>query len=273
MKNYLLIIIFIIVFSNVKAQAQIFIPTPPAIYIPQLDPVYMHIQNQVFQNMMRSASVDDARGERTNSAKTTTYSAGYTTFNPRRENYLPKLLAQSNKASAADQRQAEQFFNQLIVKYEQATPHHKMPKNDIAYAFLYFILTNYEVYYDLFPFPVEKDPRTKYARNESERAALLKEKSLLPTTVEEDEALYEKFREMLSAKPEVRKMTDADKQKVTETFAILSGIVNFSYDKAVKDGNDKLVEEVHLAAKQNLEGLLGISMEQVKKTLAGARLQ
>lgn len=52
MKKILLTVIFVMVFSSVGATAQtIFIPQPPVVvYIPLLDSVRMHIQNQVFRD-------------------------------------------------------------------------------------------------------------------------------------------------------------------------------------------------------------------------------
>jgi len=269
----LLVVIFAIVLTSIGANAQqIFIPTPPAIYIPQLDPVRMHIQNQVFQNMVTAAS---HRGSTSNGKKRVSAPGGvdYTMFKPRQENYLPKLLTQAGKGNAAEQRQAEQFFNSLIEKYEQGSPHHELPKNDVAYALVHFILVNYEAFYDLAPLPLEKDPWAKRARTESHRIALMNEKKSLLTTTEEDRAMYYQFKEMLSAKPDFKKMTDAEKQKMTEMLVITCGIVQAAYDKAIANEDENLLNEAHKAAKNSLEELLGVSIDKIKFDLSGIHLK
>ena len=268
----LIVVIFVIAFTSIGANAQqIFIPTPPAIYIPQLDPVRMHIQNQVFQNMVTAASAHGA----TKSTKTRTspVASGYTMFKPRQENYLPKLLAQAGKGNTVEQRRAEQFFNSLIEKYEQGSPHHELPKNDVAYALVHFILVNYEAFYDLAPMPMEKDPWAKRARTESHRTALMNEKKSLLTTTEEDRAMYYQFKEMLSAKSEFKKMTDAEKQKMTEMLVITCGIVQAAYDKAIETEDEILLSEAHKAAKNSLQELLGVSIDKIKFDLSGIHLK
>lgn len=274
MKNFfLLVVLFVIAFSSFGVTAQtVFIPRPPVVYIPQLDPVRMHIQNQVFRNMVTAAS---QRGG-TTGAKKRSPAAGavdYTIFNPRQENYLPKMLAQAGKGNPAEQRQTEQFFNSLIEKYEQGSPHHELPKNDVAYALVHFILVNYEAYYDLTPVPIEKDPWAKRARTESHRTALMNEKNSLLTTTEEDRAMYYQFKEMLSAKPEFKKMTDAEKQKMTEMLVITCGIVKAAYEKAIEDENEELLQEAHKSAKNSLEELLGVPIDKIKFNLSGMHLK
>ncbi|MBA3335544.1 MAG: hypothetical protein H0T08_08045 [Acidobacteria bacterium] len=273
MKKILLMTIVSIAFLSAGTTAQtIFIPRPPVIYIPQLDPVRMHIQNLVFRNMVTAAS---QRGG-TTGAKKRSPAAGavdYTMFNPRQENYLPKMLAQASKGNAAEQRQAEQFFNSLIERYEQGSPHHELPKNELAYALVHFILVNYEAYYDLGPAPIEKDPWAKRARTESHRTALMNEKTSLLTTTEEDRAMYYQFKEMLSAKPEFKKMTDKQKQEMTETLVIMSRIINLAHEKAIENDEEQLLQESHQAAEKGLEELLGVPIDKIKFDLTGIHLK
>ncbi len=272
-KIFLLVVLFVIASSSVGVTAQtVFIPRPPVVYIPQLDPVRMHIQNQVFRNMITA----EAQKGGTKGAKTRTSPAAgdYTMYKPRQENSLPKLLAQAGKGNAAEQRETEQFFNSLIERYEQAgNDHHLLPPNDVAYALVYFILVNYETYYDLTTVPIEKDPWAKRARTESQRTALMNEKRSLLTTEDEDRAMYYQFKEMLSAKPEFKKMTDKQKQQMTETLAIMSGITNAGYLKAIEEEDEQLLKDAHKVAKESLEQLLGVPIDKIKFNLSGMHLK
>ncbi len=272
MKKILLAVIFVTAFLSVGANAQqIFIPRPPVVYIPLLDPVRMHIQNQVNRNTINnSVQKGGAKGAKTNPSKA---AVDYTMYNSRQENYLPKVLAQTGKGNAAEQRQAEQFYNSQIEYYEQVASSNRYPANDVAYALMYFIVNNYEIYYDLVAVPIEKDPWAKRAKDGFERLALLNTKRSRLTTTEEDRAMYYQFKETLSAKPEFRKMTDEDKQKMTETLVIMAGVVNAAYLKAIDAEDEQLINQAHVAAKGNLEKLLGVPIDRIKINLAGLQLK
>jgi hypothetical protein len=171
------------------------------------------------------------------------------------------------------QRQAEQFYNSQIELYEKTASYHKYPANDVAFALEYFISNNYEIYYDLVTVPVEKDPWAKRAKDSFERIALMDKKRSRKITPGEDRAMYFQFKDMLSAKPEFRKMTDEQKQKMTETLVIMLGVVYEGYMKAIDDEDERLINQAHEAAKQNLEKLLGVPIDKIKINLAGLHLQ
>ncbi len=273
MKKTLLAVIFVTVFSSVGANAQtVFVPQPPVIHIPLLDPSRMIIQNEVNRNVVNAEAArrGGAKGAKTSPAAS---AVDYTVFTPRQENYLPKIMAQAGKGNAAEQRQAEQFYNSQIEMYERTAAYHKYPANDVAFALLYFISNTYEVYYDLTTVPVEKDPWAKRAKDGFERLALLSEKKLRKVSPEQDRTMYFQFKDKLSAKPEFRKMTDEDKQKMTETLAIMLGVLQANYLKAIDDEDEKLIEQAHEAAKQGLEKLLGVPMNKIKINYAGLQLQ
>lgn len=264
MKKNILLTIFVVVFSSVASIAQ-------SVYIPQLDPVRMHIQQQIFQQMMSA----EARKGGAKGAKTTPQAAAvdYTLFNPRQENFLPKLLAGATKANAAERQQAEQFFNSQIEMYEQTAGYHRYPANDVAFALEYFISNNYEVYYDLITVPKEKDPWAKRAKNLFDEIALMNEKKSRKITSIEDRAMYFQIKDMLSANPEFRKMNDEQKQKMTETLAIMYGVLQAKYLKAIDEEDGKSISEAHETAKQNLEGLLGVPVAKIRILIDGLHLQ
>ncbi len=110
----------------------------------------------------------------------------------------------------------------------------------MAFALVNFIANNYEIYYDLVAVPSEKDPWAKRAKNSFERLALLNTKESRKITPGEDRAMYFQFKEMLSAQPRFRKMTDEEKQKITETLAIMYGVLYAGYMKAI-DEEDEII--------------------------------
>jgi hypothetical protein len=272
MKKIFLVVCSIIVFSSVEANAQtIFIPQPTVVNIPLLDPSRLMIQNEVFRNTVNGAAQKGVvKGAKT---RPPAAAVDYTIYKPRQMNYIPKVLAQTGKGNAAEQRQAEQFYNSQIEYYEQVASSNRYPANDVAYALMYFIVNNYEIYYDLVAVPIEKDPWAKRAKDGFERLALLNKKRSRVTTPEEDRAIYFQLKDMLSAKPEFRKMAGEDKQKITETLAITYGVLRTSYLKAIDDEDERLINQAHEGARQNLEKLLGVSIDKIKINLSGLQLK
>ena len=267
MKKILLAITFVIVISSVKVYSQV-------VYIPQLDPVRMQIQNELVRQMVLAEALK-GKGAKGSAAATKAAPAAvdYTVFKPRAENYLPQLLAQSVKGNADQQREAEQFFNSQIEMYERTADYYKYPAADVAFALEYFISNNYEIYYDLITLPRKKDPYLKRAKNLFDEIALADQKKSDKISSIQDRAMYFQIKEMLSAKPEFRKITDEQKQKMTEMLAIKLGILSVSYLKAVEDEDEQAIEQAHKTAKENLEGLLGVPMNKIMITDRGLRFQ
>lgn len=57
MKKNILTIIVVVVFSSIGAIAQgVFVPRPPVVYIPQLDPVRMMLEQQLFRDRMNAGA-------------------------------------------------------------------------------------------------------------------------------------------------------------------------------------------------------------------------
>ena len=277
MKKILLTAIFVTLFLSVGAIAQtVFVPRPPVVYIPQLDPVRMYLQNNLFQQMMRTAgNQNNAKGAKNGArVKAAPAAIDYTVFNQREERYLPKLLAQSIKGDAGEQREAEQFFNSQIELYEKTALYYKYPWSDVAYALEYFISNNYEIYYDLLTLPRDKDPYLKPAKNNVLlEMDLLNRKNTAKISSIQDRSMYFQIKDMLSAKPEFRKITDEQKQMMTEALAIKMGLTHARYMKAVEDENIQAIGQAHKEARENLESLLGVPLERIKILDDGLRFQ
>jgi hypothetical protein len=133
-------------------------------------------------------------------------------------------------------------------------------------------VNNYQLYHDLIEVDPDKDPRAKRARDGFERIQILNEKKLRQVTIDQEHAIYNQFREMLAANPEIQKMTDAQKQEAAELLAVMFG-VNFAvYMKGINDNDEKLAEQARQLAKEGLEKLLGTTIGQVKITNYGLEL-
>ncbi len=71
MKENILAVIFVIVFSSIPAFTQntVFVPRPPVINIyPQFDPVRMHLEQQLLRDNMNAASNGNGKKRRASSS-------------------------------------------------------------------------------------------------------------------------------------------------------------------------------------------------------------
>jgi len=271
MKKILLSLMFIAVLSSVEIEAQtVFIPQPPVINIPLLDPSRMIIQNEVIRNTTSGEAGKGKKGASTNVPK----AIDYTVFTESQENVVPKILARGVKGSADSQLKSEAFFDAQIDMYKRTAAYHKYPANDVAFAYIYFVSNTYEIYKDLVTVPLEKDPWAKRAKDGFERISLMNLKKISKIMPGQDKAMYFQFKEMLSAKPEFKKLSDLEKQKMTETLAIKFGVLYADYMKAIESEDQSAINDVHEAAKRGFEELLNMPIDKVEFSYeAGVRVK
>ena len=134
------------------------------------------------------------------------------------------------------------------------------------------MVNNYQLHHDLISLDPDKDPRAKRARDGFERITILNEKKLLQVSMYQERAIYNQFREVLAANPQIQKMTDAQKQEATELLAVMFGINFAGYMKGINDGDDQLADQARRLAGQGLEKLLGAPAAQIKITNNGLEL-
>ena len=253
MKKNILAVIFVIALSSVGAIAQtVFVPRPPVVYIPQLDPVRMQIQNEVNRSMTNGATKPSATkgantASRTATKNTPPAAVGATAFKPRAQNYLPKVLAQKNGGSADQQREEEQFYESLIDLYEQAADNDNVSANDLAYGFEYFLVNNYNVYHH--------------------------HNNLEAITMAQEKKIYSQFRNSMQTNPDIKKMNDEQKQTATEFMAIMTGAAYKQYVKGVNEGNEQLMKAGRQMAKENLENFFKVPIEKIKISDSGFQIQ
>lgn len=238
------------------------------------NPAQWYINNQIYStrvfngvvaNSMLRRKSTSTRMRKNPAAKTVKPAVDYTLFKPAPASLLPKQLSAKSGGN-------EQVFETLIDFYTQTARKDGFPANDLAYAFEYFVVNNYQLYKDLIDLPADKDPRAKRARDGFERIAILNEKRLEQVSMPQERAIYRQFKEMLAANADVQKMTDAQKQEAAEMLAIMFGINFTAYMKGINDGDEKLADQARQLAKQGLEKLLGVPVAQIKITNNGLEL-
>jgi hypothetical protein len=187
-----------------------------------------------------------------------------TKFNHTGTVILPKLLAEKSQGGIAGQQSAEKFFVSLLDLYQQTARKDGFPSNDLAYAFNYFLVNTYMTFHDLHDVPYEKDPRVKRGKDMFDRLTIANEKKLLQVTSYQERAIYNQFKALLSENPAIQKLTDRDKQTLTELLAIMFGLDYMAYMKGVNSEDEKVTEQARQTAKMYLERITGAPVERIK---------
>ncbi len=180
----------------------------------------------------------------------------YTAFKAT-ERRLPKLFAEKTKDNTG---QTEKTLNSFIDFYEKTARTDEFPANDLAYGFTYFVIINYMTANDAFWHQdgnLDRDIEWYKYRIHSDQEG----------------GLYRQYKEFLSATPEVKKMTDQQKQEFTEILAIMTNVNFTAYDKGLQTKNEKMVTQAREAAKQALEKFFGVSIDKLDFTKDGLTIK
>lgn len=274
MKKILLATIFVIAFSSVGAIAQgVFIPRPPVVYIPELDPVRMHLEQQLFRDRMNAGGAVNGKKVRVPASNSRSAPAktvkSVTAFNPAGGRILPAQLSSATGKSAAEISEAKQTFDMFLDNYEKTALNDGFPPNDLAYGLEFFIVNNYIIYNDL----QEKSPADKALMSPSGDPLLALQHSYSKkagaVTSTAEKAVYEQLKTLLSENPAIMKLTDRQKQEFTEMLAIVTVTNYYTYDMAGKNKDAKGFAKAQSIAKQSLEQLLGAPADKIKITAKG----
>lgn len=259
-------------FIGISAQAQI-MTNPVQDYINKTTLLNNILSNKRATDMSQKAQT---QGKSTNQGSHTTPPQPNaqtlpepTEFNHTGKLILPKLLAE--KSGIAAQHDAEQFFVSLVNLYEQTAKKDGFPANDLAYAFEYFVVNNYLTYHDLHDVEYEKDPRVKRGKDMFDRLTIINEKKLLQVTLTQERAVYNQLKTLLSENAAIQKMTNQEKQELTELLAIMFGLDLRAYLKGVHDEDEKATEQARQTAKMYLERITGVPVERIKISNDGMR--
>lgn len=251
--------------TGVSAQAQV---NPVQDYINKTNLLNNILSNKRATDISQKAQTKAASKNRSTVNSSNGVDSGAvpepTEFSQTKRSLLPKLLAEKSGGGAAGQHEAERFFDSLLELYQQTARKDGFPPNDLAYAFEYFVVNSYMTFHDLHDVDYDKDPRIKRGKDSFERLTMINEKKLLKVTPYQERALYNQLRTLLAANPAVQRMTDREKQELTELLAIMFGVNYTAYLKAVNGEDERLIEQARQTAKGHLEKLIGVPAEKIK---------
>lgn len=182
-----------------------------------------------------------------------------------------KMLVPAQLAAKAGP-QSEKFFAEMVALYEQTARKDGFPPHDLGYALEYFLVNSYMTYHDLHDVEYSKDPRAKKGKDGFDRIAIMNEKKLLKVTLNQERAIYQQCKAALAANPAVNRMSDRQKQELTEALAITFGLNLKDYLEAVNRENEPAIERARQQAKVNLEKLTGRPVNAIKIGANGLQL-
>lgn len=256
-----------VLFASVSSHAQTYgLPGPQPI-----DPIGYYINqsfwsNKAFQTAMNNSLRVGGHGRST--AKAAPAGATGVTAFRQSAHILPKALASMNGGDAKAAAQTSQLVTQMLDLYRQTAAKDGFPANDLAYAFEYFVVNNYQVYHYLLD--INSDPDIARTDDPLARLQAIKVKEQMKVTLTQERVIYEQFRRVLSENAEVKKMTDRQKQEATELLAVMTGMAYFQFSQGTQSKSADQTEKGIQTARRNLEKLVaGSSADRVRITNNG----
>lgn len=236
-----------------------------------LDPIGHYINqsfwsNRAFQTAMNNSLRAGGRGRPAVTAAPAG-ATGITAF--RQSGYiLPKALAAMNGSDAKAAVQTDQFVTQMLDLYRQTAAKDGFPANDLAYAFEYFVVNNYQVYHYLLD--VYGDPEIARIGDPLARLQAIKVKEQMKVTLVQERIIYDQFKRALSENAEIKKMTDKQKQEAAELLAVMAGLAYFQFSQGSQAKVEAQMEKGRRTARKNLEKLAaGVSVDRISITNNG----
>jgi hypothetical protein len=242
------------------------------------NPTQWYVNNQIYSMRVFHSTVANSmlgRGSARAGTGTTKAAApepDVTAFRERSPSALPTTLSANSSGISRTSAEARQLFESYIALYKATASKDGFPANDLAYAFEYFVVNNYQIFHDLVDVPYEKDPRAKRGKTGFDRIAIMAEKKTLQVSLMQERTIYNQFRERLAGNADIRRMTDAQKQESAELMATMLGINFAAYNKGIDSGNEAELATAREMARQGLEKLLGVPISRIRITTAGLEL-
>jgi hypothetical protein len=253
---------------GIRADAQM-VTNPVQDYINKTTLLNNILSNARATDMSQRAQTKGAVA-RGGSATANTPTASPTAFKHAGRALLPAALA-ARATNGADPREAERFFETQLDLYNRTATNDRFPATDIAYAMEYFVVNSYMIYHDLHDIPYEKDPRVKRGKDSFDRITIINEKKALKPTPLQERAVYNQMQATLAANPAIGRMTDREKQELTELMAIMFGANYTAYMRGVNAEDERAIAQARQTAKDHLEKLLGAPIAQIKIDESGVR--
>jgi hypothetical protein len=240
------------------------------------NPAQWYINNSIYSTRVFNSTVGTSTASRTAGARTGSGRAApapaerdVTRFTERPNSPLPALLAANSTGISASPAEAQRRFASYIALYKKTAQQDGFPANDLAYAFEYFVVNNYQIHHDLVTVPYEKDPWALRAIDGFDRIAAMSKKRTLQVTMDQERRIYQQFRTRLAARADIRAMTDAQKQEAAELLATLFGINFDMYMQGIDAKNYRVAQQGRDMARQGLEKLLGVPIDSIRISSSG----
>jgi hypothetical protein len=163
----------------------------------------------------------------------------------------------------------EAAFAPFVTLYEETARKDRFPANEVAYALTYFVVNSYMTLHDLHAVDYAKDPWAKRGKDSFDRIAMMGQKKILTPTPLQERAVFLQFREALERNAGVAKMTDAQKQEMTELLAITFGVNFGKYMDAVSREDERAMAAARAEAAAGLEKLFGFPAATLKINESG----
>ena len=253
--------------ASATAQAQI-MSSPVQDYVNKTTLLNNILSNARATDMSQRAQT--AGGSRSRAAGTAGSSASPTSFRHAGQSLMPAVLAQRS-AGGGQQREAERFFESQLELYRRTATTDGFPPNELAYAMEYFVVNSYMIVHDLHDVPYEKDPRAKRGKDSFDRLTIISQKKALKPTLTQERAVYGQMQAVLAANPGVAKMSDREKQELTELLAIMFGVNYATYMRGVDAEDERVLAQARQTASENLQRILGVPAAQIKIDDNGVR--
>ncbi|MCB0631787.1 MAG: DUF6683 family protein [Saprospiraceae bacterium] len=171
-----------------------------------------------------------------------------TYFRPGEGTILPRQLAEAENATPQARANAVKYYEGLIELYQQVAQQDGFPANSVAYAFNYYVVNNYHVMYDML------NTRVRVSSIRPIGGQPINKKTV---TLEQERNLFKQFETMLGEDPSIQQMTDAEKQSITESLAIMTNECFKLYQYALDNNDKEVLQQAKDTALHNLVQLLG----------------
>ena len=190
-----------------------------------------------FRSSLRTVASNRRSSNTVPRSTATSRRIGSTTFSPVSTSIVPLEMAATASKTGTERQEMEAFFEQCLQNYEANMRQQGQPIRDVARAVSYFIGVNYNVLHG------------GNALTANQGSAL---RAQIKAALEQDETF--------------QRMSNREKQQMYEMMAVMAEFVAVSSDVAAQKGNKQLADMARDMAKDNLEKLLGTSVNNIRIT-------
>lgn len=205
------------------------------------------MQGNISSSLLKESRSQTARKQRK-------IATGVTAFKADQPYLLPASIAGSFNGTVRQKQELKKTLELAVKSYELRALKQGYPSNDLAFAITYFFYNNYAVYQSIKPMWSNSGGEMQYLVSRS------------PIFEGQVRGTYLQFSKLLSGQTSLKNLSDTDKQQIAEYLAISTTIFFEAYAEVEpKLNNDmKQVAKLKEIARNNLEGLMGVTIDRIK---------